>query len=473
MNNSPDALGTEKISTLLYHYSLPAIVAMTVSSLYNIIDRIFLGHGVGPMAISGLALTLPIVNIAAAFGSLVGAGAATLLSIRLGEKKNDEAFQILGNTVMLNIILSSVLSVIMLIFLDPILILFGASGNTLPYARAFLQVLLPGNVIWHSFLGLNSIMRSSGYPRKAMYTMIASVMVNLLLAPLFIFVFGWGIRGTALATILAQTAGLLITVHHFCDKKHFIHFIPGHFALRTHIVRGIFSIGMSPFIINACSCLIVIFLNRALVQYGGDFAVGAFGIINSVLMLLAMCVMGINQGMQPIAGYNFGARRMNRVHLVYRYAVVIGICIMTAGFILGEIVPHWIGKLFTSDAELIGTTSYGMRIVLVMAPLAGFQMVTSNFFQSIGRAKISVMLSMSRQVLFLIPAILILPRLFGLTGVWCSIPVSDFVAAVVTFVILKNEQRKMTLRYPEAVPKIRSQVAVGLCETPVADHVYK
>jgi putative MATE family efflux protein len=447
MKHSTDALGTEKISRLLISYSLPAIVAMSVSSLYNIIDRIFIGHGVGPMAISGLAITLPLINLAVAFGALVGAGAAALMSIRLGEKKTDEAFHILGNTVMLNLILSSVLSALMLVFLDPILYLFGASDQTIPYARAFMQIILPGNVIWHSYMGLNNIMRASGYPRKAMNTTISTVLVNVALAPLFIFVFKWGIRGAALATVLSQLTGLLITVWHFRDKKHQIHFVRGHFRLRMNIITGIFSVGMSAFILNVCACLIAIFLNRDLVRYGGDFAVGAFGIINSVLMLTAMCVMGINQGMQPIAGYNYGARKPDRVNQVFRYAAIAATIITTTGFILGELFPRQIAHFFTSDETLTGLTVSGMRIIVMLFPLIGFQMVTSNFFQSIGRAKISIILSLSRQVLFLIPALLILPRLFGLSGVWFAMPASDISAAILTVFVLKMEQRKMHARF--------------------------
>lgn len=440
---SPHTLGHENIGKLLLEYSLPAIVAMTASSLYNIIDRIFIGQGVGPLAISGLALTLPFMNLGVALGALIGAGAATLVSIRLGEKRGDEASYILGNTVMLNLILSSAYTVITLVFLEDILYLFGASEATMPYAKDFMQIILLGNLFLHLYMGLNNIMRSSGYPRKAMFTTLATVAVNLALAPLFIFVFKWGIRGAAFATVISQLVGLAVTLIHFIKKSSFLHFIKGHFRLRTDIVRAIFAIGMSPFVINVCACLIIIIMNLQLVKHGGDYAVGAYGIINSVLMCVVMIILGLTQGMQPIAGYNFGALHFDRVRTVFRYTVIAATCISSAGFLMGELIPRQIALAFTNNGELAGLSVTGMRIVMIFMPLVGFQMVTSNFFQSIGRAKISVILTLSRQVIFLIPALLILPPIFGLAGVWGAIPVADFFSIIITFYILKAQGRKV------------------------------
>lgn len=440
---SPHTLGHENIGKLLLEYSLPAIVAMTASSLYNIIDRIFIGQGVGPLAISGLALTLPFMNLGVALGALIGAGAATLVSIRLGEKRGDEAVLILGNTVVLNLILSTTYSVLTLVFLDEILYLFGASDATLPYAKQFMQIILLGNVFLHLYMGLNNIMRSSGYPRKAMFTTLATVAVNLALAPLFIFVFKWGIRGAAFATVISQLVGLAVTLIHFSKKSSFLHFIKGHFRLHADIVRAIFAIGMSPFVINVCACLIIIIMNLQLVKHGGDFAVGAYGIINSVLMCVVMIILGLTQGMQPIAGYNFGALQYDRVRTVFRYTVIAATCISSAGFLLGELIPRQIALAFTDNSELVGLSATGMRTVMIFMPLVGFQMVTSNFFQSIGRAKISVILTLSRQVIFLIPALLILPPVFGLTGVWGAMPVADFFSIIITFYILKTQGRKV------------------------------
>lgn len=438
-SKSPHTLGHEKIGKLLLEYSLPAIVAMTASSVYNIIDRIFIGHGVGALAISGLALTLPLMNLGVALGALVGAGAATLVSIRLGEKRGDEASLILGNTVVLNLIISTLYSIIMLLFLDEILYLFGASDATLPYAKQFMQIILTGNVFLHSYMGLNNIMRSSGYPRKAMYTTLSTVGVNLILAPLFIFVFRWGIQGAALATVIAQLVGLIVTVIHFMKRSSFLHFMKGHFRLHADIIRAIFSIGMAPFQINLCACLIVIIMNLELVKYGGDYAVGAYGIINSVLMCVVMIILGLTQGMQPIAGYNYGARNFDRVRTVFRYTVIASTCVSVTGFFMGEFIPRQISLAFTDNSVLVDLSVTGMRITMIMFPLVGFQMVTANVFQSIGRAKISIILALSRQAIFIIPSLLILPCFFGLAGVWAALPVADVCSTVMTYFILKSQ----------------------------------
>lgn len=444
-DRSPHLLGSDNVGKLLLEYSLPAIVAMTATSLYNIIDRIFIGQGVGPLAISGLALTLPLMNLGVALGALVGAGAATLVSIRLGQHRGDEASLILGNTVILNLILSTLYSVIVLVFLDPILFLFGASSATYLYAKQFMQIILAGNVLLHSYMGLTNIMRSSGYPAKSMIITLATVGVNIILAPVFIFIFKWGIRGAALATVAAQFAGLAAVTLHFMRKDSFLRFTKGHFKLRMDIIRGIFSIGMSPFAINVFACLIVIIMNLQLVKYGGDYAVGAYGIINSILMCVVMIIIGLTQGMQPIAGYNYGSLKFDRVIEVFKYTVIAGTCITTAGFLMGEIFPRQIANAFTGSAELIDITVTGMRIAMLMFPLAGFQMVTSNLFQSIGRAKISIFLTMSRQVIFLIPALLILPGFFGLTGVWGSIPAADLFSSFMTFLVLKKQWHSISV----------------------------
>lgn len=438
-NRSPHLLGSDSVGKLLLEYSLPAIVAMTATSLYNIIDRIFIGQGVGALAISGLAITLPLMNLGVALGALVGAGAATLVSIRLGQQRGDEASLILGNTVILNLIISTLYSIITLIFLDKILLLFGASSATLLYAKQFMQIILAGNVFLHSYMGLTNIMRSSGYPAKSMIITLITVGINVILAPIFIFVFKWGIQGAALATVAAQVYGLVAVTAHFMKKESFLHFMKGHFKLRFEIIREIFAIGMSPFAINVCACLIVIIMNLQLVRHGGDYAVGAYGIINSILMCVVMIVIGLTQGMQPIAGYNYGACRFDRVKAVFRYTVITGTCITTTGFLMGEIFPRQIATAFTGSNELINITVPGMRIAMLMFPLAGFQMVTSNLFQSIGRAKISIFLTLSRQVIFLIPALLVLPGYFGLNGVWAAIPSADLFSSLMTLLVLKNQ----------------------------------
>lgn len=440
---SPNVLGTEKIGKLLWQYSLPAIVATAVSSFYNIIDRIFIGHGVGPLAISGLALTFPLMNLSAAFGSLVGVGSSAMISIRLGEKNRDGAIHILGNALFLNLVLGISYTIIMLSFLDQILFVFGASHETLPYAKDFMQIILFGNVFTHIYLGLNSIMRASGYPRQSMITTLLTVLINIILAPLFIFHFKWGIRGAATATVCAQFFGTAWGLIHFSNKKHYVHFIRGYFKPKIKIIREIFSIGISTFIMFTCASLVVLIMNVTLAKYGGDYAIGAYGIIVSVQSLFTMIVLGFNQGMQPIAGYNFGAQQYKRVKTVFKNTVIAGTCVSCCGFLLSELIPHFIAAAFTTDQNLIDITSNGMRLSMMMFPIVGFQMVTSNFFQSIGYARISVILSLSRQVIFLIPALIILPRIFSLTGAWLAAPTADLFASTLTFFILRWQLKKL------------------------------
>ncbi|MDD3280203.1 MAG: MATE family efflux transporter [Bacteroidales bacterium] len=431
VNQSPLVLGYGNIGKLLWQYSIPSIIAMVATSLYNIIDSIFIGHGVGAMAISGLAITFPFMNLGAAFGSLIGVGGAAIMSVRLGAKDKRSAEEILGNLVLLNVISGLFFSVFCLIFLDPILLFFGASDVTLPYARSFMKVLLYGNVITHLYFGLNGLIRSSGYPTKAMITVLISVMVNFLLAPLFIFVFKWGMTGAALATLLAQFSALIFELFHFFNKKSYIRFLSDIFKLKKDIVYDIISIGVAPFLLNACASFIVIVINRKLLFYGGDLAVGAFGIVNRLSMLFIMIVLGLTQGMQPIVGYNFGAKQYDRVLKTFKYTVFYAVGITSLGFLLGEIFPTYMVSLFTTDSELIRLSKEGLQISMAIFPIVGFQMVVSQFFQSIGKAKQAVFLSVSRQMLFLLPVLFILPNFFGSIGVWLSLPVSDFLATLV------------------------------------------
>lgn len=440
--NSPLVLGTEPIGKLLTQYAIPAIIAMTASSLYNMADSIFIGHGVGPLAISGLALTFPLMNLAAAFGSLVGVGASTLVSVKLGQREYEGANNVLGNVLVLNIILGIAFTFIFLWQLDPILYFFGASENTIGYARDYMQVILLGNVVTHMYLGLNAVLRSSGFPRMAMYATLASVVINCVLNPLFIFGLGWGIRGSALATVISQVISLTGQFIHFSNSKQLLHFHRGIYRLRAEIVKGILYIGMSPFLINLCSCLIVILINRGLKEYGGDMAIGAYGIVNRIVFLFIMVIMGFNQGMQPIAGYNFGARQYARVTEVTKLTMWWAIGVATAGFLLCQFFPSVIVRLFTSDDELIEAAVFGLHIVFAVFPIVGFQMVATNFFLSIGMSKKAIFLSLTRQMLFLIPFLLIMPRFYGTLGVWISMPMADTVATVVTALVLVNQFRQ-------------------------------
>ncbi len=444
--SAPLVLGTENVGKLLMQYAIPAIIAMTASSLYNITDSIFIGHGVGPMALSGLAITFPLMNLAAAFGALVGIGGSALLSLRLGQKDYDTANHILGNVLVLNLIIGVSFSVLMLLLLDPVLYFFGASEQTLPYARDFMQIILAGNVVTHMYLGLNALLRSAGHPQMSMYATIYTVVVNLVLNPLFIFGFGWGIRGSAVATIISQVLVLLWQFRFFAGKSSFIHFKKGIFRLRREIVQAIFAIGMAPFLMNAAACVIVILINQALITHGGDLAVGAYGIINRVAFLFVMVVMGINQGMQPIAGYNYGAALYPRVTEVLRKSIMYATVVMVVGFVVAEVFPRAIASVFTRDEELTRLSVEGMRYVFMTYPIVGFQMVVITFFQSIGMAKKSILLSLTRQILFLIPLLLILPKHYGVVGVWISMPISDFISAILAGALLAAQLKQFNQR---------------------------
>lgn len=435
-------LGTKPIGSLLLQYSLPAIVAMTASSLYNMIDSIFIGHGVGAMAISGLAITFPFMNLAAAFGAAVGVGASTCISVKLGQKDYATAQRILGNTVLLNLIIGIAFGVLSLLFLDPILYFFGASEETLPYARDYMQVILAGNVFSHMYFGMNAVLRAAGKPRQAMGATIFTVVMNVILAPIFIYTLHLGIRGAAFATILAQLMALTWQMHLFSNPNQIIHLKKGIFHLESDIVKNIIGIGMSPFSMNVCACIVVIFINKGLQTYSGDMAVGAYGIANRIAFIFVMITMGINQGMQPIAGYNYGAQRMDRLMKVLKYSTIAGTCVTTTGFLIAQFLPGQCARMFTTDPVLIAMAIEGIRIMMVTYPIDGFQMVTTNFFQSIGKARISMFLSLSRQMIFLLPLLLLLPMKFGVDGIWFAMPVSDVIAATVTLFMLVRYMRK-------------------------------
>lgn len=427
----------------MMQYAIPAIIAMTASSLYNMVDSIFIGHGVGALAISGLALTFPLMNLAAAFGSLVGVGASTLISVKLGQKDYDTAQRVLGNVLVLNVIIGLLFTVVTLIFLDPILYFFGGSDATVGYARDYMVVILLGNIITHIYLGLNAVLRSAGYPQKAMYATIATVLVNTLLDPLFIYVFDWGIQGAAIATITAQVLALIWQFKLFSNKNELLHFHKGIYRLKKKIVYDSLAIGMSPFLMNLAACFIVILINQGLQKYGGDLAIGAFGIVNRLVFIVVMIVMGLNQGMQPIAGYNYGAQQYLRVRKVLIVTIVAATFVTTFGFLVGMLMPELAVSIFTTDEELIRLAAKGLRITVVFFPIIGFQMVTSNFFQSIGMASKAIFLSISRQVLILIPCLLILPRYYGQFGVWVSMPVSDITASLIAGSMLIWQMKKL------------------------------
>ena len=452
-SNNPELLGTEPVGKLLKRYALPAIIAMSSSSLYNIIDSIFIGHGVGPMAMSGLAIAMPLMNLLTAFGALIGVGASSLTSIRLGQGNKQRAFLILSNAVMLNVVIGLTLTIIGLVFLDPILYSFGASDATIPYARDFMRIILAGNVVTHVFLGLNEILRASGYPKKAMTFMLITVLIVICLNPLFIFGFRWGVKGSAFATLIGQCVALGLELTHFLNKKHFLYLKRGTFRFMSTIVRKVISIGLAPFLLNICASIVVIFINNALKRTEGDISIGAYGIVNRVLMLFVMIVNGFNQGMQPIVGFNFGARQFGRVTAVYRLTVFCAVCVTTFGFLLGHFFPHWVAGIFTTDETLLNVAELGLKTALLAFPIVGFQIISSGFFQYIGKPQKAILLSLTRQLLFLLPLLAILPGIYGAKGVWISLPIADVLSAILAAVLIFFQLRKMKL-HPDQVSVI-------------------
>ena len=429
-------LGSKPVGRLLLQYALPAIVAMTASSLYNMVDSIFIGQGVGALAIAGLALTFPFMNLSAAFGAAVGVGASTLISVKLGQKDYAMARHILGNTVTLNLIIGVLFSVVSLLFLDPILYFFGASEYTLPYARDYMVVILLGNVLSHMYFGMNAVLRAASKPRQAMNATIFTVLMNILLDSIFILWWGWGIRGAAVATVLSQSMALMYQLKLFMNKQQLLHFKRGIYRLRKDLVNNIISVGISPFLMNLCACLIVIFMNNQLVRYGGDLSVGSYGIANAISTIFLMFVIGVNQGMQPIAGYNYGSQQLDRLIKVLRLAILIATIIMTTGWMIAMFLPYYCARLFTTDPTLIEISIKAIRLDMLFFPFVGSQMVITNFFQCIRKVKVSIFLSLSRQLLFLLPMLYILPQFFGLDGVWYALPASDITAAIVANIIM-------------------------------------
>ena len=432
-------LGTEPIRRLLFQYALPAIIAMTATSLYNIVDSIYIGHGCGTLAFSALTVAKPFMDICAAFGSLVGVGASSLLAIYLGEKDYDHANRVLGNVIVMNIILSALVMVVGLVWLDPILMLFGASEDTLSYAHEYMEIILYGNILTHLYFGLNAMLRSAGHPRFSMVATIVAVGVNIILDPIFIFGLDMGVRGAALATIISQAIAVTWQVTKFTNKNELVRFHRGIWRLNRHITLRALAIGMSPFLYNIAHCVVVIIINNQLKTFGGDTAIASYGVINRLTFVFAMIVMGLNQGMQPIAGYNYGAKQYDRMlrsfYLTCKYATYV----MGVVFILGECCPRLVTQMFTHDPELINLTITPMRIICSTMLIIGFQMVTGNFFTSIGSAGKAIFLSLTRQVLYLIPLALFLPYLFvsePILGVWWSIPISDTLSAITAAIML-------------------------------------
>jgi len=449
----PTELGEKKVGLLLWQYATPAIIAMVASSLYNIADSIFVGWGVGDIAISGMAVASPFMNLSAAFGAMVGVGASTTISVRLGQGKYDTAQHILGNTVSLNIILGTVFAAVCIYFLDGILTLFGASSATLPYAREYMLIILLGNVVTHLYFGLNAVMRSAGHPTIAMSCTFLTIIINILLDPLFIFVFHWGIAGAAWATVISQAISLCVQLKLFSRPTELLHLRRGIYKPDLNIIRQCIVIGLSPFLMNSCACIVVLFINNRLRDYGGDMAIGAHGVVNRILMLFVTTVIGLVQGMQPIAGYNWGAHKNDRVWRVLHYTIGVATCITCFATLICELIPEYIISIFGTGEELTGIATHACRIIVAMFPLVGAQIVIGNFFQSIGHAGKSIFLSMTRQMLMLLPLLYFLPPIWGQEGIWYSMPISDsicfFLASGMLFFMVRKTKRYETNRAAE------------------------
>ena len=445
MDNKQRALelGRKPMGRLLWQYALPAIVAMTASSLYNIIDRAFIGQVVGPDAIAGLGITFPFMNLSAAFGAAVGVGASTCISVKLGQRDYETAEHLLGNTMTLNVVIGLVFMVVCLLFLDPILRFFGASDVTLPYARSFMEVILVGNVITHTYFGMNAVLRAAGKPRHAMWATLFTVGCNIMLVIAFVWWFRWGIRGAALATVTSQSLALCWQMWIFSDQKELLHLKRGIYRLKGQLVRNIIAIGISPFLMQTTSCVIVIAMNNQFVRYGGDLGVGAYSIANSMAMVFFMFVMGMTQGMQPIVGYNYGAEKYDRMLRCLWLTIAAATAILTVGWALSMLFPREIARIFTTDGRLLDMAARGIVFDMLVFPVIASQAVITNFFQCIGKVRVSIFLSLSRQLIFLLPLACLLPLWWELDGVWAAMPVSDFIAFAFTIPILAGYLKKL------------------------------
>ncbi|MBU3181670.1 MATE family efflux transporter [Clostridium psychrophilum] len=455
MDNSNE-LATEKVGSLLWKFSIPAIIGMLVNALYSVVDRIFIGRGVpDPLALSGVAVTFPITNVIMAFGMLVGIGGAAVVSIKLGQHKKEDAEKILGNAFILVVILSIVVSVIGLIFLEPILVLLGASPATMPYAKQFGFIILLGVLLQNAGFGMNPFIRSEGNALMAMITMLIGAILNFILNPIFIFGLHMGVVGSALATVISQAVCSIWVLSYFLRGKSILKLKKKNLILHKKIVKEILEIGMSPFAMQMAAGLITVTFNKSLAKYGGDLAIGAFSLINSINMLIMMPVFGLNQGAQPIIGYNYGARSYKRVKLALKYAAIVATLMTTVGFIIVQLFSVQIISIFNnSDKELISLGSRGIRIFLVMLPLIGSQVVFTNYFQAVGKAKISIFLSLLRQIIVLLPLILLMPHLFKLDGVWMAGPTADFISFIITTLMITLEIKRMN-KHEKSLERIK------------------
>jgi len=452
--NRSQQLGEEKIGKLLLKFSIPAMIGMLVNGLYNIVDRIFVGRGVGSLALSGIAISFPITLAIMAFGMLIGLGATAVISIRLGQQKREEAERIVGNAFVLLLGISLTITLLGYLFMDPLLVSLGASSDVLPYARQYISVLLGGAVFQSIGFGMNNFIRAEGNPKIAMYTMILGAVLNTILNPIFIFGMHIGVAGSALATVISQFITAVWVMYYFLGNRALLKLRLRNFRLEWLLVKDMLTIGLSPFSMQLVGSFVTVFLNKSLAIYGGDLSIAAMGVITSIAMLIFMPIFGIGQGAQPILGYNYGARNYNRVTKTLKLSLIGATGVMSLGFLIVELFPIALMSLFSTDPELIHIGANGMRIYLLMLPLIGFQVTAVGYFQATGKPRKSLFLSLSRQLVFLVPMIWILPRLFGLMGVWLSSPVSDLASAVLTALWLLNDLKELDQTHGEITVEV-------------------
>jgi len=443
-------LESEKISKLLWEYSIPAITGTLVYILYNIVDRIFISFGVGRLAIAGISIALPLFTFILAVGLFIGVGGGALISINLGKKDKEKAEQILGNAVTLFVAAGVVFSILGILFLDDILLLFGATANNINYAKDYMSIIFFATTFQLLFIGLNNIMRGEGNPKAAMKMSIIGCGLNILLDPFFIFVMDMGIQGAAIATVISNMLVAFLQIRHFLNGNSNIKLKLKHLKLKKEILIGIASIGIAPFIMQMSNSIVVIFINKNLNIYGGDIAIAAYGIINSISVLMYMPIVGIYQGSQPILGYNHGAKNYSRVRETYKLSLLVAISISAAGFLMAMFMPHiLISPFINNDKALFDLTTNATKMFFSMTLFMGFHMIGSSYFQTVGKAKITTTINIIRQFVLMLPLLYFLPKYYGVNGVWLAIPITDFTLAIITsyFVIkeFKSLKRKSTL----------------------------
>lgn len=460
MSNNQQVLGTEPIGKLLLRYSLPAIIGMMVNGLYNVVDRIFIGNipGVGPLAITGLGVTMPIMTIILAFGMLIGIGSVTNISIKLGQGKKEEAEQIIGNAITLAIIVGLLISIIGITFENQILHMFGASDGSLPYAKAYINIILLGTIF--NLLGMvfNNSIRGDGNPKLSATIMVVGCLTNIVLDALFIMVFKMGIQGAAIATVTSQFVTAIWGLAYYTRGKSTLKFKKSSLKLNKSLVGAIFAIGCAPFAMQIAASCVQIICNNSLKTYGGDLAIGAMATINSVIMMVGMPIIGISQGAQPIIGFNYGAKKYDRADKTLKICALAATIGLSIGWLLVQLVPAPIVSMFNGDADLVSISVDGIRKYLSMMPLIGVSMIGSNYFQAIGKAKQAMFLSLLRQVILLVPMMLILPRILGLNGVWFAQPIADVISFIVTFVLLFREVKSHKVQENDEVEVIPVEI---------------